>query len=425
MLGMMLAVNTAFGFTLEVTNGTITHQNGNALPPGTTVFTADPGDLMTIEADPPPNVHSSFYAWTGDVVSLLWVVDAGAATTLVWMLDDVAVTATYDLYWELTVNGGSVLNPGPDHPVYPDGAVVDIEADVPGGQVFAGWTGDVTHVDDADASTTFVTMLADTVLTGTTSPAPPAQRPPIESVDPSFGIGCTNSAGHYEVTPMSLGGRVLGRLVITDAHPGVCFDWAVTENDAPGPGTGTFAGFQDGRGLGRTFRVTPLAEDPGPFLATVSLVYQPYELAFEALSESEVEMHRLDETLAPPPGVWEPAGVNVGLATPTGIVGDSGYHFRTDGALAYWTVRDTLSHFAVGLAQVDEEPEDPDREPSGTPDDEPAQPVPPDDEAEDDPSRPANCCPCGMAGAPMWMMMLSGLMVLRQRTRRWSGFVAR
>ncbi len=91
-----------------------------------------------------------------------------ASATLVDAIADGLADPPPPVMWSLTVVNGSGDGD------YEAGTVVDIAADPPAaGDVFAGWTG-ATVADAGESSTTIVMPAANTVVTATYGPAPPA-----------------------------------------------------------------------------------------------------------------------------------------------------------------------------------------------------------------------------------------------------------
>jgi len=169
---------------------------------------------------------------------------------------------------------------------------------------------------------------------------------------PNMGGGVVDQMGNFTGTARNNEGREIGKVVVTGAPPGSTFSFNVTEGDlgpedAPGPGTGTFMGFFNGMGLGRTLIVTGNAP-PGTFMVTLSITYTAMELAALGVTDpTGFGMYVLDTTAAPP--TWNPAGMNgQGNSQPTGVVGDFGFFVNPDGSVTFWVVRDSLSNFAVG-----------------------------------------------------------------------------
>jgi len=202
-------------------------------------------------------------------------------------------------------------------------------------------------------------------------------------VPPSAGVGRTDQNGTYNAVGTDVQGRKIGQVTFENAPPGESVTWAVTEDpvldfpdDPPGPGAGTYAGFANGVGLGRTMSVRTSAP-LGTFMVTVSITFSVGELEAVGVTPQDLQIHVLDDGVNPP--VWVPVGVNIGESRPTGIVGQSGYYFEQDGRVTFWTVRDELSEFAVGAPAEPvpaEEPQPGDEEP--VPDD--TEPGPDDEE---------------------------------------------
>ena len=137
-------INPYIGVDSKPEAHTLTVNNGTGSGPyysGTTVL---------VSARQP--VTGETFAWTGDKSILAnWM----APTTSALMPSrDVAITATYDAGFKLTVSNGS----GSGN--YPIGATVNVSANAPlAGQVFARWTGDTVILADEDASRASTTAL--------------------------------------------------------------------------------------------------------------------------------------------------------------------------------------------------------------------------------------------------------------------------
>ncbi len=265
--------------------------------------------------------------------------------------------------------------------------------------------------------------------------------------------GITDDDGN--LTRVLVGGSdgVIATVEISGAEPGVVLTITADlngTNGAPGPGSGTFAGFGGGVALGRTLSAV-LAADPGTFVAAISVTFTESELRAAGVAAEDVQLHELDEDAVPP--TWIPAGDNdIGESQPTGIVGDCGF-FRTAERVTFWCVRDHLSTFAVGAAraQIAEIPVEPDETPAddvtvpdeSEPEPEPGrptldepdagdvgQPLPPpadDDVGEPAPEQPApptppacgaGAAPCGLMGFVSWSMLLLGFARMKVGTRR-------
>jgi len=138
-------------YQLEVTNGS-----------GSGLYDAD--QVVGIQADQggPDRI---FGRWVGDVAN---VADTLAETTTITMpANDVSVTATYRLVYQLTVSSGT------GEGKYPAGEVVEIVADpAPSGLEFDCWTGDIAYVAETLAASTTITMPSLVIdVTATYAPA--------------------------------------------------------------------------------------------------------------------------------------------------------------------------------------------------------------------------------------------------------------
>jgi probable HAF family extracellular repeat protein len=179
------------------------------------------------------------------------------------------------------------------------------------------------------------------------------------------GFATADATGALEVVVVDADEMLLGEIVIDGARAGAVIEYSILEpgsssSGRPGPASGTRDGFFDGIGMARTFNVSS-SDDLGAFTMTVTLMATAEELAVLEADPAELELHVLDTELGSPPGVWVPAGTNVGEASPTGVLGDSGFVEYADGNVDYWAVRDKLGIFAVGLSAPtdDEDPQPP------------------------------------------------------------------
>ncbi len=225
--------------------------------------------------------------------------------------------------------------------------------------------------------------------------------------DPGLGggSGVTDGNGEFEQIVVSSEGEQLAEIVLVANDAGVTVEFTITgpapnsSGGPPGPIPGTWAGFDDGVALGRTLALETSAP-PGGFQVTVSMTYTTDELAELGIDPQDVELHVLDPTQGSRPGVWIPAGTNVGETAPTGILDESGFVVYTDGTVDYWAIRDTQGIFAVGRAagQRDSGPEPPDD----------------DDSTPGDPPRPPGLCGIFM----LQPLFVSGVILFVQRARR-------
>jgi uncharacterized repeat protein (TIGR02543 family) len=130
-------------YTLTVNNGT---GDGSYAP----------STVVDITADAPASGYE-FSQWTGDIATVANV--NSSSTTITMPSANAVVTATYvPILYTLTVNSG---NGDGD---YEANDVVDITAAAPqNGYVFDEWIGDVAYVANVDASSTTVTMPAQSI----------------------------------------------------------------------------------------------------------------------------------------------------------------------------------------------------------------------------------------------------------------------
>lgn len=168
----------------------------------------------------------------------------------------------------------------------------------------------------------------------------------------------TDSLGAWDETAVSTEGETLARITVSDAEPGDSFEYLVAapasdSDGAPGPSPGTVEGFEDGIALANTLIVETDAP-AGSYIVTVSMMFTADEIFETGLRADELELYVLDESQDPPPGVWVPAGSNIGESEPTGIVGESGYSVGSDDGVEYWAVRAAPSVFAVGAMAAED-----------------------------------------------------------------------
>lgn len=119
------------------------------------------GQQVSITANTPA-VGKTFDKWTGDTSRLSTDVTFPTATVIM-PAGAVSLTATYkNLYYALTVTGGSGSG------AYAAGTVVTIKAAAQTGKVFAGWTGSTAYLSSTTSATATVTMPAKAItLTAT------------------------------------------------------------------------------------------------------------------------------------------------------------------------------------------------------------------------------------------------------------------
>jgi len=218
------------------------------------------------------------------------------------------------------------------------------------------------------------------------------------------GSGITEMSGDFEETILDAEDKLLGGILVAGAYPDEAVSYTVTapgpeSTGAPGPEPGTFAGFAGGVALPRTMFV----EGPGPassLTVAITMSFTDQVLADSGVSPEDVELHVLDESQTPAPGVWIPAGVNIGESQPTGVVGDSGYVVYEDWSVDFWAVRDTPGIFAVGAGLAQEDPVD--------------------DEDDDDTSPNGPSLPrlCGVGMIPFSLVAVIALALTRVRRSR-------
>ena len=196
------------------------------------------------------------------------------------------------------------------------------------------------------------------------------------------GSALTDSYGNLSVVVTGTTGEPLAELLISEAEPEVAVEYVVNrprENTEGllGPNPGTLDGFVDGVALPRTLTVNT-TPSPDTFKLTVIFVGTADEVAELGLEPEELELHVFDETLGLSPGMWIPAGDNIGESDPSDREGESGYYFHDDGTVNYWAVRANSGVFAVGLGAGPSDQDDLDND------------------SEDDPTPTPRVCGLGM-----------------------------
>jgi hypothetical protein len=129
---------------------------GSVTEPGEGVFTYDTGTVVNLVAS--PNTGCRFVNWTGDVST---IANVNAATTIITMNGDYAVTANFVVMYDLAISsttGGSVTTPGEGVFAYDGATVVDLAATPNAGYRFMQWTGDVDTIADVHGASTTITM---------------------------------------------------------------------------------------------------------------------------------------------------------------------------------------------------------------------------------------------------------------------------
>jgi len=141
-----LTVNSTAGGVVAVNNVTI---------PGKTMFTYDPGTVVSLNATPSAGYH--FINWTGNGT----VVNVTAANTTITMNGDYSITANFVAVYSLTITsfgGGTVTTPGVGTFTRDAGTVVNLVATPNADYRFVNWTGDVITVANVTAASTTITM---------------------------------------------------------------------------------------------------------------------------------------------------------------------------------------------------------------------------------------------------------------------------
>ena len=125
-----------FSLSVSAENGTVWIPSTEELYPN--------GQILRITAT--PDEGYLFKSWSGHASG------TDNPLTIVMNVDKVII-ANFSESYILTVNGGTGSGE------YLEGAVVEIEADIPDqGYVFERWTGDIEYIDDVNSSITTVTM---------------------------------------------------------------------------------------------------------------------------------------------------------------------------------------------------------------------------------------------------------------------------
>jgi len=173
----------------------------------------------------------------------------------------------------------------------------------------------------------------------------------------AFGEGLTDDSGVFDGVAVDVTGIPLATVELIAEEAGVIVEFEVLESGevAPAPvilpnesGLETIEGIS----LKRTLKVNA-TESAGDLAVTVSMSFSLDEIAFVDADPAELQLLVLDRTSGEPPGIWIPAGKNIGESAPTGIVGEAGYNFTAEGSVDYWAVRDVGGTFAVARAEAD------------------------------------------------------------------------
>jgi len=148
-----LTVNSTAGGVVAVNNVTI---------PGKTMFTYDPGTVVSLNATPSAGYH--FINWTGNGT----VANVTAANTTITMNGNYSITANFVAVYSLTITsfgGGTVTTPGVGTFTRDAGTVVNLVATPNADYQFVNWTGDIGTIDDVNAANTTITMNGDYSIT--------------------------------------------------------------------------------------------------------------------------------------------------------------------------------------------------------------------------------------------------------------------
>jgi probable HAF family extracellular repeat protein len=183
------------------------------------------------------------------------------------------------------------------------------------------------------------------------------------------GSGITDVTGVYDQVVVDSTGEPLAEIELITAEEGSRVQYEVTEpisgSETPDqPDTTPPLGFDDGKALGRRLKVvtTAIAEES---ILTVSLRFTLEEIAELETAPTELELHVLDPLAGGSPGVWVPAGKDIGESPPTTTIGESGRTTHGDGTVDYWCVRDSGGEFAVGKPIEDDDDHAPRPTPRG------------------------------------------------------------
>lgn len=128
--------------------------------PGEGSYTYAAGTVVSLVATPAGGYR--FVRWTGNIAT---IGNPNLASTTITMQGNYSITAEFEAIpttqYSLTVYvgaGGVVVTPGPGTFSYPTGTVVNLVASPAAGYRFAGWTGTVGTVADAESASTTITM---------------------------------------------------------------------------------------------------------------------------------------------------------------------------------------------------------------------------------------------------------------------------
>jgi hypothetical protein len=131
------------------------------------------------------------------------------------------IVSTYTLTVEHGTGSGS----------FSEGDAVNISADVPAGQIFDAWTGDITHIADVnDPTTTVIMPAADITVTATFKATPPNTYSISGTVSGGIQAGVTVEAddGHSAITDASgnytIGGLINDTYTVTPSITGYTFN---------------------------------------------------------------------------------------------------------------------------------------------------------------------------------------------------------
>lgn len=168
------------------------------------------------------------------------------------------------------------------------------------------------------------------------------------------GMGAADAFGQYYAAARAADELILADVSISGVNRGTAFEFVYEDHGANGTPGGTFNGFSGPNAFPQTFTVQAEAL-PGTFAALIRVYVDEELLAGGADSVDAYELHTLDEASDPPR--WVPAGDNQGEVLIPGGIGRSGY-YKITGRWCFWTVRDRLSTFAVGIPAIVNDPTD-------------------------------------------------------------------
>jgi hypothetical protein len=138
-----------------------TTSGGSVTEPGQGDFVYQGGSIVDLIGQPDEGYE--FVKWTGGVAA---IADVSDAQTTITMNDSYSITANFESWHPEPValldvsstSGGSVTSPGQGIFDCTLGSMVILMAEANSGYQFAGWSGEVETIDDANAATTTIIM---------------------------------------------------------------------------------------------------------------------------------------------------------------------------------------------------------------------------------------------------------------------------